>query len=192
MLKPQDIVITLKIVAKFHPEQSSPWFAIIYENKHSSWNFASLADELCMSSSEVHAGFKRAVKSGLIHETTRNPNVSALAEFLTHGLKYVFPAELGEITRGLPTAHAVSPLNSHFAGDSEPLPVWPYSKGSVRGQSFKPLYKSVPKAALKDPVLYELLAIIDALRGGRARERKIAVQELHKRLGLDLNANTKK
>ncbi|MFZ5951543.1 MAG: hypothetical protein ACOYXC_12615 [Candidatus Rifleibacteriota bacterium] len=196
MLKPQDILIILKIVAKLNPSPSSPWFTNLCDgnfssNKHS-WNFASLAEELCMSSSEVHAGFKRAVKSKLIHESTRVPNVNAIDEFFIHGLKYVFPAELGEITRGIPTAHAAPPLNFHFLENGEPSPVWPYSEGSVRGQAFKPLYKSAPKAALKDPVLYELLAIIDALRGGRARERKLAVLELHKRLGLDLNVNFKK
>ncbi len=190
MLKPQDVVIILKIIAKLRPEKSSPCFHIIYEggfsNKETSWNFASLADELCMSSSEVHAGFKRAAKSRLIHENTRLPNFNAIAEFLIHGLKYVFPAEFGEITIGLPTAHAVAPLNFHFVENNESLPVWPYSKGSVRGQTFKPLYKSVPKAALNDPVLYELLAIVDAIRGGRARERNLAEKELKRRLGIKL------
>lgn len=187
MLKPQDVVIILKIVAKHYPGQSSPWSSTIYEGNYPytaiPWNFASLADELFMSSSEVHAGFQRAVKSQLINQGTRAPNINAISEFLIHGLKYVFPAERGEITRGLPTAHAVAPLNFHFIEDNEVLPVWPYSEGSVRGQTFKPLYKSVPKAALKDPVLYELLAIVDAIRGGRARERNLAVKALQQRLG---------
>jgi len=45
------------------------------------------------------------------------------------------------------------------------------------------LYKTVPKAALKDAKLYELLAIVDAIRDGKAREREIAVKELKARLG---------
>jgi hypothetical protein len=40
----------------------------------------------------------------------------------------------------------------------------------------------VPKAALSDPHLYELLVLVDALRDGKARERDIAVKELTKRL----------
>jgi hypothetical protein len=44
------------------------------------------------------------------------------------------------------------------------------------------LYVSVPEAVLKDEVLYELLALVDALRVGRAREKEIAVAELKKRL----------
>ena len=47
-----------------------------------------------------------------------------------------------------------------------------------------PLYPSVPEAALKDEKLHELLALVDALRVGRAREKELAIRELKKRLGL--------
>ena len=45
-----------------------------------------------------------------------------------------------------------------------------------------PLYKSVPEAALNDPLLHEMLALVDAIRVGSAREKKIAVEELKKRI----------
>ena len=67
-------------------------------------------------------------------------------------------------------------------------PVWPDPDGEVRGQSFSPLYKSVPKAAREDHRLYELLSLIDAIRGGRARERQVAYNEMKKRI--DLNAGS--
>jgi hypothetical protein len=51
-----------------------------------------------------------------------------------------------------------------------------------RGVALEPRYKTVPSAALRDSVLYEFLAIVDALRDGRARERKIAERELIKRI----------
>ena len=38
-------------------------------------------------------------------------------------------------------------------------------------------------AALKDKKLHELLALVDALRVGRARERELAIIELKKRFG---------
>jgi hypothetical protein len=44
------------------------------------------------------------------------------------------------------------------------------------------LYKLAPQAARADPALYELLVLVDAIRGGRAREHNIAVKELAKRL----------
>jgi hypothetical protein len=40
----------------------------------------------------------------------------------------------------------------------------------------------VPHAALRDPALYELLALVDAIRDGRARERNLAERVLVRRL----------
>jgi hypothetical protein len=110
------------------------------------------------------------------------PIVQAVEEFLVHGLKYTFPAERGEMTRGVPTSYAAEPLKKLIAAGNDPVPVWPYLEGTARGVSFSPLYKAVPIAALRDPALYELLALADALRDGRVRERKLAEQELIKRL----------
>ena len=86
------------------------------------------------------------------------------------------------MTRGVPTRYAASPLRQHLEQGKEPPPVWPYVEGLVRGYSYAPLHKNVPKAALADPHLYELLVLVDALRDGKAREREIAVKELTKRL----------
>jgi hypothetical protein len=82
----------------------------------------------------------------------------------------------------VPTSYAAPPLKKKIApGDNLP-PVWPYPEGTTRGVAFEPLYPSVPAAALKDKFLYEYLALADALRDGRVRERKIAEQELIARL----------
>jgi hypothetical protein len=43
----------------------------------------------------------------------------------------------------------------------------------------EPLYKSVPYAARADEKLYDALALVDAIRSGRARERKRAEEMLH-------------
>ena len=61
-------------------------------------------------------------------------------------------------------------------------PVWPWHEGNTRGVGFEPLYKSVPQAALRDSKLYQLLALVDAIRDGRARERKFAERDLVHRL----------
>ena len=60
--------------------------------------------------------------------------------------------------------------------------VWPHAKGNIKGQAITPLYKSVPEAALNDPLLHEMLALVDAIRVGSAREKKIAVEELKMRI----------
>ena len=45
-----------------------------------------------------------------------------------------------------------------------------------------PLYSSVPQAALEDEKFYALLALADALRVGRTREKNMAIKELKKRI----------
>jgi hypothetical protein len=52
----------------------------------------------------------------------------------------------------------------------------------VQGPAIQPLYPSVPGAARRLPELYDLLALVDALRTGRARERAMAESEIGGRL----------
>jgi hypothetical protein len=85
----------------------------------------------------------------------------------------------------MPTAHAAPPLNLVFSADAEPPPVWPDADGTVRGIEFSPLYKSVPQAAKRDAKLYQLLALVDAIRAGEGPEREAAVRELQLRLAID-------
>ena len=167
-LKPQDALLLLKLVAI----GKGPW------------SFSKIAIELGMSPSEVHAAAKRAISARLAIKEGDNirPDITNLEDFLMHGIQYVFVPDRGAINRGMPTAYASAPVNAYFVEDGEPPPVWPDPEGEVRGESFSPLYKSAPKAAKNDPKLYELLALVDAIRGGRAREREIAKKELQKRL----------
>jgi hypothetical protein len=167
-LKPQDVYVVLKLVAA--DSRRPP--------------YSHLAVDLVMSPSEVHASVKRAQASGLLHGAALDdrPKVTALEEFLVHGLKYVFPAERGELTRGVATSYGAPPLQQFIAAADEPIPVWPYAEGKQRGISLAPLYRTAPEAALRDPSFYELLVLADALRDGRVRERKFAEAELHRRL----------
>lgn len=56
--------------------------------------------------------------------------------------------------------------------------VMPLAEGPERGRSLAPIHPLAPIAAAHDPRLYLLLALIDAIRIGRARERKLAAQRL--------------
>jgi DNA-binding Lrp family transcriptional regulator len=164
-LKPQDIVVVLKLLVS---------------GKES---YANLARELFMSPSEVHAAVKRAAAAGLVDSSSKKVKRKALTEFLIHGLKYAFPPVYGSITRGIPTSYAVQPLADLLAGTDDLPPVWPSPEGTIRGYEVQPLYKTVVQAVQKDCKLYELLALIDAIRGGRARERALAEDELKQRIG---------
>jgi|ERR1700682_1227798 len=167
-LKPQDVVVALKLCT--YPD-ARPAISII-------------ASALSLSPSEVHAAIGRLRASRLLHgpKSKDRPNVSGLEEFLVHGLKYAFPAKHGEVTRGIPTSYAAEPLKSEVSMSNDLPPVWPWPEGNTRGIGLEPLYKSVPQAALRDANLYQLLALVDAIRDGRARERKIAERDLVRRL----------
>ncbi len=168
VLKPQDLLFLLKLVA--------------IDGR--AWSYSELALELGMSPAEVHAAGKRSVAAQLA--SRRNgiivPDIRSLDEFVRHGARYVFMPETGEITRGMPTLHAAPPLSEHLDSSSEPPPVWPDENGEMRGMAFAPLYRSAPSAAQQDKNLYELLVLLDGIRGGRARERALSIQEMKRRL----------
>jgi hypothetical protein len=77
----------------------------------------------------------------------------------------------------VPTSHSAPAFAGVFAPGSDDW-VWPHPNGSVRGQGLQPLHPSVPFAAAQDAKLYEMLALFDALRVGRARERGMALKRL--------------
>ena len=146
-----------------------------------SWTYPELATALQMSASEAHAAVKRAVRSGLVDDVSRTARRSALLEFLLHGVRYLIPPVWTGVTRGVPTSYAAPPLNASIVADDLP-PVWPHPEGPTRGQGLVPIYRSVPNAALKDPALHEWLALVDAIRSGRARERELAARIIRERL----------
>ena len=165
-LKPQDVLVALKL----------------FVQDAEAAGYEALANELDMSKSEVHGAVKRLTRSRLYSTTGRRIARRNLLEFLAHGVAYVFPAEEGALASGLPTAWSAAPLAGRLVTGDEDRVVWPTPEGTVQGHALAPLYRSAPKAAAKDPRLYELLALVDALRAGRARERKLARDEIERRL----------
>jgi hypothetical protein len=167
-LKPQDVLVLLKLIAIQKKE----------------WSYNGLSVELGMSPSEVHAAGQRALAAQLAVKRAGSlvPNVRNLEEFLLHGIRYAFFPEWGGLTRGMPTLFAASPLAERIVPSAQPVPVWPDPEGDVYGSSFLPLYKSAPRAARVDAALYELLVLVDAIRGGKARERNMGVKEIQVRL----------
>jgi hypothetical protein len=165
-LKPQDVLVLLKLVA-------------IGDR---SWTYSGLAGELGMSASEVHAGVKRLTSAQLFFPDTETVFHGNAVEFLVSGVRYAFPAERGTQTIGVPTAYAAPPLKEEIVPGRSLPPVWPSRHGTVSGIALTPLYTSVPEAAHADPQLYELLALVDALRVGKARERMIAARIIKDRV----------
>ncbi|HEY5960485.1 MAG TPA: hypothetical protein VIV60_28220 [Polyangiaceae bacterium] len=166
MLKPQDLAVLVHLCIHEGP-----------------WTYPGLAAALNLSASETHAAVKRAEASGLMNLHTRRPMKAELLEFLLHGVRYAFPVERGGLTRGMPTSYGAPPLRERMMTVANDLaPVWPDAEGQVRGEAWSPLYPKAVEACRSDSLFYEALALVDAIRGGRARERSLAADELKKRL----------
>jgi hypothetical protein len=177
MMKPQDIVVLAKLLS--------------YQKKSKNWTQVSLAEELCLSASQVNYAIKRLLASRLLTRALFDdewkivPIIQFCEEFLIHGFKFVFPPKFGPHLVGLPTAYAAPPLNKIIVAGNDPIPVWPaMGEGVRKGIELKPLYHCVPKSIIKfpDQYFYELLALLDALRSGRARERNIGAEKISQML----------
>ena len=178
-MRPQDMPILLKIDAH---RQSCIIRGPIGRTLHSRNPLLKkdIALQLNISSSEVTESLARSAFAGLYEPAQKRVMSRALFEFLQYGLKYVFPQQPGALVRGIPTAHSAKPLSDSIQSD-DPY-VWPSADGSVRGQAIEPLYPTIVQAVDSDPLLYEMLALVDAIRVGKAREVSLAVEELRKRL----------
>lgn len=165
VIKAQDILVLLKLAVS-----------------NGRWTFFQLASELGLGVSTVHRSLDRAAHAGLYNPATEKVNTAALIEFLVHGGKYVFPPILQGEARGFPTAWGVPPLADRLSRGAAPAPVWAHPRGSARGIALAPIHPKAPEVSRKDARVGELLALFDAIRIGKARERELAAKLLRKRL----------
>ena len=142
--------------------------------------FESMAEVLGIGLGSAHRSVQRLMSAGLVLPHRRAVSPSALHEFLVHGARFAFYPVHGPETEGVPTAHSGPPLRDQI--ESGRAIVWPSAEGTVRGDSLAPLYDGAPQLARTAPELYELLTLVDAIRVGRARERKLAAEALGARL----------
>ncbi|SHM30870.1 hypothetical protein SAMN04488057_10121 [Cyclobacterium lianum] len=164
VMRPQDVVVILKLILE----------------QDTSWTQTSLSRDLHLSQSEISESIARSSYARLVFDKGRMVQRQALIDFIQYGLPYVFPQQPGMVQRGFPTAHSALPLSEEIV--SEEKYVWPSAKGTARGHSILPLYPSVVQVIQSDASLYELLALVDAVRVGRARERNLAMDMIKSRL----------
>lgn len=170
-LKPLDLITSLHLAVRDESE----------------WTIQELATALELSLSETKASVDRNLAAGIlapgVHAKAKPTVVrAALLEFLAHGVRYVYFATPGRVARGLPTGRSAPPLSDLIQAGTDPPLVWPDPLGDIRGQAVDPLFRSAPKIARKDPAMYALLALVDGIRCGSTRERKLAFGELELRL----------
>lgn len=141
-----------------------------------------LEQQTGISKSQINLSLKRCYSMGL---ATKDPmtgvprvNSKGLYEFVVYGLKYVFPAQPGPLTRGMVTSFGAPVLKGKLLTAGEHLLVWPDAYGNSMGLSVEPLFKTATLAAESRPEMYALLALVDAIRLGQPRESKLAVELL--------------
>jgi len=164
MLRPQDIVVLVKL--------------LIEENE--SWTQISLAKSLFLSQSEISESLKRTSYARLLINKGKEVARQPFMDLLQYGVPFIFPQQPGIASRGIPTAHSAAPLAQLISSNENY--VWPYYKGNVKGKSILPFYPTVVQAVEQDAILYEYLALIDAVRVGRARERNLSLELLKEKI----------
>ena len=141
-MRPQDIVILLKLVAA----------------KDDYMQLAKLSHSLFISLSEVSESLHRSQTANLLDYDKKKVMRQNLLEFLEHGVRYVFPQKPGSMVRGIPTAHSHPFMKENF--NSEINYVWPDIKGDVIGLLIEPFYSKQVEAVKEDTGLYKLLALV--------------------------------
>ncbi len=145
-----------------------------------------LEQETGISKTQISLALTRCIEIGLARRDRKlnipRVNTRALADFIVYGLKYVFPARPAELTRGIATSFGAPVLRGKLLSAGEHPLVWPDARGNTTGQAVEPLFKTAPYAARKDPEMYALLALVDAIRLGQPRESQLAADLLRKHL----------
>lgn len=151
------------------------------------WTYRDLAAALHAPHPVVQRALARAAEAGLYSDDRRAVHLPHFEEFGLHALRFVAPASLGPIVPGIPAAWAARPMVRLIRsyGD-DPPPVWPAASGRlVRGQALEPLHPAAVEAAPGNARLSELLSLLDSLRAGDVRVRRVAGEQLKKRLRAD-------
>ncbi|WP_217632571.1 hypothetical protein [Marinobacter sp. AC-23] len=145
-----------------------------------------LEAETGIGKSQISNALHRCFDVGLAKKDRKTnvprANTKALLEFIVYGVKYVFPARSGKLARGIGTAFAAPVLEDQLFSAGELSPVWPDARGNKKGLEVEPLFKTVGHAVRRDPELYALLALVDAIRIGNPREANLAAELLKKHL----------
>lgn len=166
MVKPSDIYVLSGLLAN-----------------EEDWTYRSLAERLHVPHPVIQRALSRAQEADLYLAERREVHLPHWEEFATHALRFVAPAQLGALVPGVPAAWAAEPVAGVIRSSGEdPPPVWPFVHGRVRGQAIEPLHPAAPDAVEGWPELGEILAVLDSLRAGDPRVRKVAEDLLSKML----------
>lgn len=147
VIKPQDVVILGKLISeKVWPSQKD------------------IGDSLKLSQAEISHALKTLDQIGLISLTTKKINKLAVTEFITHGLKYIYPIEKKGTGRGM----LIGPSSTTFKGrvqSDEYNYIWPDPNGNSKGIVVTPLLPELSNSVKENEILYTFLNVVEIFRG---------------------------
>jgi hypothetical protein len=142
--------------------------------------FQVLSRSTGISVGECHNAVRRLTAASLLNPIARRPATELLLRFLVHGVPYAFAPTLGEVAVGVPTGLG-APVLAEYLSASESH-VWAHVDGEAQGIGLTPLFPHAAELPGRNNRLYEILALVDVLRTGQAREKKLAEELLRERL----------
>lgn len=159
-LRPQDIIVAIAYLkwGKETPQKT-------------------LAERLFLSPAEIVKSNKRLESSRLL-DSSKKVDRSALLNFIKHGLRIAFPAQVGSLRKGIKTSLSNISLQRSLKKKPEISYVWESGNGKAVGQSVIPLYPGICQLARKDKEFYELISTIESIRLENKDVTKIAVKHL--------------
>ena len=154
---------------------------LLYICVHPGEAYGQMASILGISKSTAHGAVVRLQRSGLVHadqDKRLEASPRAAIELLLMGeCRTCFRPSRSPRARGVPTGLAAA-----GPGDAElvdaTIMVWPSRLGTTIGVGVPPLIVTAPDIALRDPAVYRLMALVDAVRVGDVREREAAATAL--------------
>lgn len=161
MLKPQDTLLAMKY---WSLNRSGIYLPV-----------RQLGEAIGISASEASKGAKRLISARLLVERDKAFYVetNAFQEWLSYGVRYAYPIQSPGFGRGMPTAWNCPLITGAVLPPSPPM-VWSQPGGGLEGVFVEPIHSTVSLAASNDDLLYQLAALVDAVRLGKPRELVIA------------------
>lgn len=157
--------------------QPSDIASLLYLRLHPADPYSAMAERLGISKSTAHESVRRLVRNRLAHESREAMAVVAegpAMDFLAFGVPYTFAPDTVPDARGVATGLRVLAAREASGMSAALALVWPSKLGDARGIGVPPLVPAAPDLPHRDPPLYRMLALVDALRLGDARERGVA------------------
>lgn len=170
MMRPVDIVVLVYLYVEQSRRNSRSHF------DSELWTYQSLADALLLPKSSLFRSIQNAEAGRLLNN--KRLNEARFIHFLMYGVPVIFPVTTGSMDIGTPTSMTANLFGSAYQLVSTTPHIWPNPNGQIKGIAIEPLHASAVGLAERDSDAHRLLAAVDGLRLGGARETEMALSFL--------------